>query len=217
MFKDKIAELRENANMTANAFARSIGVSVSSLSYYLSGKIIPRQNVIDAICRKYNVTPEWLMEEDSAAADTVAANVISLDEVPAAEKTPAAEKASADKKTPAARKASADKKAPAARKASADKKAPAAEKAPVTEKAPAKAAKVKEKQKGTGTDKKSSAARARTRIYIQSQHGASISVDDILEKVNAVVRGAERIYAKPEENRAYWVSGASSGSVALWE
>ena len=207
MFKDKIAELLKNANMTDSEFAKSIGVSVYSLSYYLSGRITPRRNVIDAICRKYHVTPEWLMEENSTAADA-SADTVSLDEVPAVKKTPAAGKA------------------PAARKM------PGTEKTPVAEKTPAKAVKVKEKQKATRTGKKSlsakasvkpaakkrsSAARTHTRIIIQSRHGASISEDEILKKVNAAAGRAEQIYVKPGENKAYWVNGASSGSVTLWD
>ena len=43
--------------------------------------------------------------------------------------------------------------------------------------------------------------------------GGQISVDEILARVPADV---EKVYVKPEENKAYWISKKSAGSIDLW-
>ena len=50
-------------------------------------------------------------------------------------------------------------------------------------------------------------------IYIQSLMGGSITTEDILSRLPD---GVETVYIKPEENAAYWVRGAESGSINLW-
>ena len=51
------------------------------------------------------------------------------------------------------------------------------------------------------------------RMVIQSRLGGEISITEILSKIPD---GVEKVYIKPEENRAYWVSTNSAGSVELW-
>ena len=51
------------------------------------------------------------------------------------------------------------------------------------------------------------------KLVIQSTMGGSITAEEVLAKIPA---GAETVYVKPEENKAYWVKGSESGSVDLW-
>ena len=44
--------------------------------------------------------------------------------------------------------------------------------------------------------------------------GGQITVDDILKRVP---EGADQVYIKPEENKAYWVKGDESGEIVLWD
>ena len=63
------------------------------------------------------------------------------------------------------------------------------------------------------TAAKSAKASADPVLVIESVMGGQITPDEVLKKVP---KGAEQIYIKPEENRAYWVKGKKSGSVELW-
>jgi transcriptional regulator with XRE-family HTH domain len=54
-------------------------------------------------------------------------------------------------------------------------------------------------------------------ITVQSLMGGSITTEEIIEKVKAVAPDATQVYVKPEENKAYWVSKTSAGSVDLWD
>ena len=50
-------------------------------------------------------------------------------------------------------------------------------------------------------------------IIIQSVLGGTITPEEILSRIPS---DADAVYIKPEENKAYWVKGEESGSVALW-
>ena len=54
-------------------------------------------------------------------------------------------------------------------------------------------------------------------IVIQSLMGGSISTEEILARVYSQEPSAQKIYVKPEENRAYWVAKNNRGYVVLWE
>ena len=54
-------------------------------------------------------------------------------------------------------------------------------------------------------------------VIIQSQSGAEIDVTELEKRVRAACAKAEKVYVKPEENRAYWVAKEASGAVTLWE
>ena len=50
-------------------------------------------------------------------------------------------------------------------------------------------------------------------VLIESLLGGTITVEEVLKRVPA---GADTIYIKPEENKAYWVKGDETGSIELW-
>ena len=64
------------------------------------------------------------------------------------------------------------------------------------------------------SEKPKGAEKADVQIIIQSRMGGEISIDEILTRLPSA--GVEKVYIKPEENRAYWVSEDSAGSVELW-
>ena len=47
--------------------------------------------------------------------------------------------------------------------------------------------------------------------------GGSISTEEILARVYSQEPTAQKIYVKPEENKAYWVAKNNRGYVILWE
>ena len=53
-------------------------------------------------------------------------------------------------------------------------------------------------------------------VFIQSQAGATISIEEIADRVREVIPSVENIYVKPEENRAYWTAGRLKGDMELW-
>ena len=69
-----------------------------------------------------------------------------------------------------------------------------------------------EEVKTTPADEEKTAPK-KVEIYIQSLMGGSITTEDILSRLPD---GVETVYIKPEENAAYWVRGAESGSIYLW-
>ena len=50
-------------------------------------------------------------------------------------------------------------------------------------------------------------------LIIQSSWGQEVTIDHLL----AICPIAEKIYVKPDENRAYWTKGQAAGSVVIWE
>ena len=53
----------------------------------------------------------------------------------------------------------------------------------------------------------------KTTILIQSQLGGTITPEEVLKRIPD---SCDRVYIKPEENKAYWVKGDESGAVELW-
>ena len=52
----------------------------------------------------------------------------------------------------------------------------------------------------------------KTEIFIQSPLGGTITPDEIIAKAE----GADKIYVRVDENKAYWVKGQQNGAVNLW-
>ena len=52
------------------------------------------------------------------------------------------------------------------------------------------------------------------KLTIQSTMGGEITIQQILAKIP---QDTVRVYIKTEENKAYWVSEGSAGSVIIWE
>ena len=69
-----------------------------------------------------------------------------------------------------------------------------------------------DEEKTTPADEEKTAPK-NVEIFIQSLMGGSITTEEILSRLP---EGVETVYIKPEENAAYWVRGAESGSIYLW-
>ena len=52
-----------------------------------------------------------------------------------------------------------------------------------------------------------------TVIYIESLLGGTITAQEILKRIPS---GADEVYVKPGENKAYWVKGKKTGEIDLW-
>lgn len=59
--KERLAEALKVRDMTAAELARRSGVDKGSISNYLKGKFIPKQNAIGSMAKALNVSPAWLM------------------------------------------------------------------------------------------------------------------------------------------------------------
>lgn len=91
----------------------------------------------------------------------------------------------------------------------------AEKKVKTTKKTPAKRAPVKK-----ATAKKAAAPKTAVKkvsvpapVFIQSPLGGEITPAEVLSKVPA---GADKIYIRVDQNKAYWVKGEETGSVDLW-
>lgn len=62
--KDRLAEALRVRDMLPVELARKSGISKGSVSKYLKGDIIPKQNAIGAMADALNVSPAWLMGYD---------------------------------------------------------------------------------------------------------------------------------------------------------
>ncbi|MBQ7486480.1 MAG: helix-turn-helix transcriptional regulator [Clostridia bacterium] len=106
----------------------------------------------------------------------------------------AAEAAEAPKATKKAAPKAAEEKKAEPKKAAKKAEPKAAEEKPVEEKKTAKK------------------APGKTEVFIQSAMGGTITVEEVLSRLDAV----DTVYIKVEENKAYWVKGDENGSVDLW-
>ena len=181
-----IKELRAQKKLTQSAFAKSIGVGLSTIAGYEAGRIQPSEAVAARIKEMYGAE---IAVAPKAAKKTKAAK-------PAAEKKAAkpAAKPAAEKK---AAKPAAEKKAA---KPAAEKKAKAVEAKP--------AAVRKAPPRKTRAAKKS----AEPVFIIQSPLGGEITPFAILAKVGEV----DKVYIRVDLNKAFWVKGNETGSVDLW-
>ncbi len=183
-----IKEFRQSQGLSQPKLAKALGIGVSTVGGYETGKINPSQKVLDKIKEVYGV--------DLSAPEAA----------PAKKPAKKAEKAAPAKK--------AEKKAAPAKKAE-KKAAPKAEaKAAPTKKAEKKAAPKAEKAAKPAAPRKPARSRAKkdTDIIIQSPMGGEITLTDILAKVGDV----DRVYVRVDQNAAYWVKGEASGAVNLW-
>ena len=185
-----IKELRLMKGMSQAAFAKSIGIGMSTLTGYEAGKRQPGEKALAAIKEVYGVD---LNEKDAPAAPAADPAPAAVEAAPAA---PAKEKKA---KKPAAKKEKTEKAAKAAPKkekpVKAEKPAPAAKK---EAKAPAKKAK--------------STPAKKVDIIIQSPMGGEITAEEIMSRIG----DADKVYIRIDQNAAYWVKGDESGAINLW-
>ena len=176
-----------------------------------------RKKAAEAAALEAPVVKKETAEETEAAVkeEPVKAQEADTTEAPAAkgkrgakaQQTPAEEKKTRRGRKPKAFAAEETAEASAPAEAAAEVAAPV-ETAPVKEEAPAK----KSAEKAV----KAPAAKKAPVITIQSLMGGSITADEIVARVQAVVSNVDAIYVKPEENKAYWTSGKKAGFVELW-
>ena len=191
-----IKELRAEKKLSQKAFGESLGISAAAVAK-LEKDNKPSEKVIKAVKDVYGVD---LTVEGAAEAVKEPAKKAPAKKAPAkkeAEPKAAAEKKEEEPKAAPAKEEKKEEKKPAKKPAKkAEVKKVEAEK-PAEEKKPAK---------------KASAKAAKTEVFIQSAMGGTITVEDILGRLDAV----DTVYIKVEENKAYWVKGDKNGSINLW-
>ena len=57
---NRIKLIRDNANLTQDAFGKIIGSARNTIANYENGNRKPSNAVITSICREFNVNEEWL-------------------------------------------------------------------------------------------------------------------------------------------------------------
>ena len=62
--KDRLAEALKVRQMKPVDLARKSGINKGSISRYLKGDFLPKQNAIGAMANALNVSPAWLMGYD---------------------------------------------------------------------------------------------------------------------------------------------------------
>lgn len=62
--KDRLKKALEDSNMMPVELARKSGISKGSISKYLKGTILPKQNAIGAMAEALHVSPSWLLGYD---------------------------------------------------------------------------------------------------------------------------------------------------------
>lgn len=61
----RINEAFKKSHMTRNDLMKKTGLSKSAISYYLSGKVIPKQDKVFLLAKALKVSPSWLIGIDS--------------------------------------------------------------------------------------------------------------------------------------------------------
>lgn len=58
--KNRIKEIRKDANLTQQEFANRLGIKRNTIATYESGRNAPIDAVISLICREFKINEEWL-------------------------------------------------------------------------------------------------------------------------------------------------------------
>ena len=64
MGKNRLQDLLEILGISASELSKETGIPKSSISMWLNGNRIMRQDKIGAICERYSIDPSWLMGYD---------------------------------------------------------------------------------------------------------------------------------------------------------
>lgn len=67
--KDKLRQLREQANLSQQEVSEKIGVSRSAYAYYEVGQSHPKLATLQNIAKLYNISTDDLLTEDKVAQD----------------------------------------------------------------------------------------------------------------------------------------------------
>ena len=199
-----LKELREKEKISQAKLAKALGVSSTLISAIETG-VKPASNaVIGKVKEVYGVVIEKAVVAEAAVKAKAEKQV---------KETKAKAKAAGEKAEKAVEQTEVVVKAEAA-KAEAE-----AEKQVKETKAKAKAAgeKAKEVVKKTKAAVKAETAKvikkAPGSVTIQSPLGGEITPAEILARIPA---GADKVYIRVDQNKAYWVKGDETGSVDLW-
>lgn len=236
-----IKEFRQSQGLSQPKLAKALGIGVSTVGGYETGKIKPSAKVIAKIREVFEVdlgaaaptpAPEAAPVAEKKAVPAKKASKTKKEKATPVEATPA-KKASKAKKAEAApapaKKTSKTKKAapveaataPAVEKkeAAPAKKTSKAKKAATVaveekkEDAPAKKPRAKKEAAPAKTSKpKKATSSKQTAIVIQSPMGGEITTEDILAKVGDV----DKAYVRVDQNAIYWIKGEKSGAVNIW-
>ena len=217
-----IKEFRLSQGLSQPKLAKAIGVGVSTIGGYETGRINPSDKVVAKIKEVFGVNladpaPTAPAPADPAPAPAPAAPFVEeKGEAPAAKPKRGRKKKEADVDAMSAPAPVAEEKVekaeePPVKPKRGRRKAAPAEPAPletvpaetIPEPAPVETVPV--------VEEKVEETPAPT-VIIQSNMGGEINVVDIIAKVGNV----DTIYVKPEDNRAYWVKGDQNGAVELW-
>lgn len=60
-FQDRIKEVMLNRNITQSELSKATGITQSSISDWMRGKYLPKQDKVDIIAKALDVTPSYLM------------------------------------------------------------------------------------------------------------------------------------------------------------
>ena len=199
-----LKELREKEKISQAKLAKALGVSSTLISAIETG-VKPASNaVIGKVKEVYGVVIEKAVVAEAAVKAKAEKQV---------KETKAKAKAAGEKAEKAVEQTEVVVKAEAA-KAEAE-----AEKQVKETKAKAKAAgeKAKEVVKKTKAAVKAETAKvikkAPGSVTIQSPLGGEITPAEILARIPS---GADKVYIRVDQNKAYWVKGDETGSVDLW-
>ena len=201
MIKERIKELREKNNLTISAFARSIGISPTSVSLYESGRQNPGKKTIQRICEVYGVDESYLTSDDKAATEAG-----KTDKEIKAEKQPEMKPEKKPGMNPEKKLEMKPEKKPEMKPEMKPEKKPGMK----PEKKPEMKPKKKEKMKKKGKKKKSGNKAA---IIIQSPECKDITPKQIRK---LIPEGADYVCVRVDENRLYWVKGSGSGVTDIW-
>ena len=67
--KDRIKAVREKNGLTLTKFAEILGLTVSSVSCYESGKRVPTNSVLTAISKEFHISYAWLKTGEGPMED----------------------------------------------------------------------------------------------------------------------------------------------------
>ena len=77
-FKDRLREAMSNAGLNQSELAHKAGITQSSISDWLKGKYLAKQDKVDLLARALNVSPAWLMGIDLDSRSTLPAGAVPL-------------------------------------------------------------------------------------------------------------------------------------------
>ena len=210
-----IKEFRQSQGLSQPKLAKALGIGVSTVGGYETGKIKPSAKVIAKIREVFGVdlgaaaptpAPEAAPVAEKKAVPAKKASKTKKEKATPVEATPA-------KKTSKAKKAEAAVEAAPAKKSSKTKKAAPVAVEEKKEDAPAKKPRAKKEAAPTKTSKpKKATSSKQTAIVIQSPMGGEITTEDILAKVGDV----DTVYVRVDQNAIYWIKGEKSGAVNIW-